>query len=51
VIGQTQTLTLRVSQQYENFDHVGAYTAALELAAIAIVTLFLMNLLHPRKDY
>jgi sulfate transport system permease protein len=51
VIGQTQTLTLRVSQQYENFDHVGAYTAALELAAIAIVTLFLMNLLHPRKDH
>jgi sulfate/thiosulfate transport system permease protein len=50
VIGQTQTLTLRVSQEYENFDHVGAYTAALELAVIAIVTLFLMNLLHPRKD-
>jgi sulfate transport system permease protein len=51
VIGQTQTLTLRVSQQYENFDHAGAYTAALELAVIAIVTLFLMNLLHPRKDH
>jgi sulfate/thiosulfate transport system permease protein len=51
VIGQTQTLTLRVSQQYENFDHTGAYTAALELAVIAIVTLFLMNLLHPRKDH
>jgi sulfate/thiosulfate transport system permease protein len=50
VIGQTQTLTLRVSQEYQNFDHIAAYTAALELAVIALVTLFLMNLFHPRKD-
>jgi sulfate transport system permease protein len=50
VIGQTQTVTLRVSQEYQNFDHVAAYTAALELAVIALVTLLLMNLLHPRKD-
>jgi sulfate transport system permease protein len=50
VIGQTQTLTLRVHQSYENFDHTGAYAAALELAVIALATLFLMNLLHPRKD-
>jgi sulfate transport system permease protein len=50
VIGQTQTLTLRVSQEYANFDHIGAYTAALELAVIALITLFLMNLIHPRKD-
>jgi sulfate transport system permease protein len=46
----TQTLTLRVSQEYQNFDHIAAYTAALELAVIALVTLFLMNLFHPRKD-
>jgi sulfate/thiosulfate transport system permease protein len=51
VIGQTQTLTLRVSQEYQNFDHTAAYTAALELAVIALVTLFLMNLFHPRKDH
>jgi sulfate transport system permease protein len=50
VLGQTQTLTLRVQQSYENFDHTGAYAAALELAVIALATLFLMNLLHPRKD-
>jgi sulfate transport system permease protein len=50
VVGQTQTLTLRVQQSYENFDHTGAYAAALELAAIALATLFLINLLHPRKD-
>jgi sulfate transport system permease protein len=50
VVGQTQTLTLHVQQSYENFDHSGAYAAALELAVIALATLFLMNLLHPRKD-
>ena len=50
VVGQTQTLTLRVQQSYENFDRTGAYAAALELAVIALATLFLMNLLHPRKD-
>jgi sulfate/thiosulfate transport system permease protein len=50
VIGQTQTLTLRVQQSYENFDHTAAYAAAVELAVIALATLFLMNLLHPRKD-
>jgi sulfate/thiosulfate transport system permease protein len=50
VIGQTQTLTLRVQQSYENFDHTAAYAAALELAAIALATLFLMNLIHRRKD-
>lgn len=49
VIGQTQTLTLRVQQSYENFDHTAAYAAALELAVIALATLFIMNLLHPRK--
>jgi sulfate/thiosulfate transport system permease protein len=51
VLGQTQTLTLRVSQEYANFDHTAAYAAALELAAIALITLFLMNLIHPRKDH
>jgi sulfate/thiosulfate transport system permease protein len=49
VIGQTQTLTLRVESSYENFDKVSAYTAALELAFIALATLFLMNVLNPRR--
>ena len=49
VIGQTQTLTLRVEQSYENFDKAAAYTAALELAVIALLTLFVMNLLNPRR--
>jgi sulfate transport system permease protein len=49
VIGQTQTLTLTVDSSYQNFDPVGAYAAALELAAIAMCTLFVMNLIKPRR--
>lgn len=49
VIGQTQTLTLTVDSAYTNFDPVGAYAAALELAAIAMCTLFVMNLIKPRR--
>jgi sulfate transport system permease protein len=51
VIGQTETLTLRVQHSYEQFDRVGAYTSALVLAAIALTTLFLMNLINPRRDH
>ena len=39
VIGQTQTLTAGVSEEFQNFDQIGAYTAAVELAVIALVTL------------
>ena len=49
VIGQTQTLTLRVQSSYENFDRAGAYATGMELAAIALVTLFVMNLIKPRR--
>ncbi len=49
VIGQTQTLTLRVQSSYENFDRAGAYATGLELAAIALITLFVMNLIKPRR--
>jgi sulfate transport system permease protein len=49
VLGQTQTLTLTVDSAYNNFDPVGAYAAALELAAIALTTLFVMNLIKPRR--
>jgi sulfate transport system permease protein len=49
VIGQTETLTLRVQSSYENFDTTGAYATGLELAVIALVTLFAMNLIKPRR--
>ena len=50
VIGQTETLTLRVQNSYDNFDRTGAYATGIELAAIALVTLFAMNLIKPRKE-
>ena len=49
VVGQTQTLTLRVQSSYENFDRTGAYAAGLELAVISLLTLLVMNLLNARR--
>ncbi len=46
--GQTQTLPLYVSDRYENFDLTGAYTAAVLLAILAILTLVAMRLLAGR---
>jgi sulfate/thiosulfate transport system permease protein len=47
--GQTQTLTLYIQDRFENFDATGAYTAALVLALLSLVTLVAMNLLTRRK--
>jgi sulfate transport system permease protein len=47
--GQTETLTLYVENRFEAFDLVGAYAAALVLAAIALVTLAAMTMLR-RKE-
>jgi sulfate transport system permease protein len=49
IVGQTETLTIHVEQAYDNFDTVGAYSASLVLALIAISTLVLMNLLRPKE--
>jgi sulfate transport system permease protein len=50
VAGRTQTLTLYVDAAYQiNFDTVGAYTASVMLAAIAMLTLLLMTLLRPKE--
>lgn len=46
--GQTQTLPLYVSDRYENFDLTGAYTAAVLLALLAVITLVAMRLLARR---
>jgi len=53
LIGKTQTLTLHVENRFQAFDLVGAYTASVVLAALALMTLFLMNLFRketPRVD-
>ncbi|HZS93978.1 MAG TPA: sulfate ABC transporter permease subunit [Chloroflexota bacterium] len=49
LVGQTETLTLVVQDRFENFDLTGAYTAALLLALMAVVTLLAMNALAPKE--
>jgi sulfate transport system permease protein len=48
--GKTETLTLYVEAHFQNFDPIGAYTAAFVLALIAIVTLVLTKVLRPRSE-
>ena len=50
MIGHTQTLTLYVSQAYDNFQTGGAYAASVLLALLAIATLLLMTLLRPKEE-
>lgn len=47
--GQTETLTLYVEQRYQQFDLVGAYTASVALAFLAVLTLATMKLVNRRK--
>jgi sulfate/thiosulfate transport system permease protein len=47
--GQTETLTLYVENRFEAFDLVGAYAAALVLAALALLVLLAMTRLQ-RKE-
>jgi sulfate transport system permease protein len=49
VVGQTQTLTLFVEQNFENFNKQAAYAASFALAALAVVALLLMNLFRPKE--
>jgi sulfate transport system permease protein len=44
--GQTETLTLYVENRFEGFDLVGAYSAALVLAALALLILLAMTRLN-----
>ena len=50
LIGQTQTLTLYVADRHQDFDEVGAFTAAVALALVAVATLLAMNLLQRRRS-
>ncbi len=49
ISGQTETLPLFVSQQFEQFNLAGAYGASILLALLALSTLLVMNLLK-RKE-
>jgi sulfate/thiosulfate transport system permease protein len=43
LVGRTQTLTLHVQDRFQAFDLVGAYTASVVLAVLALLTLLMMN--------
>jgi sulfate transport system permease protein len=49
IVDQTQTMTLYVDQEYQNFDLTGAYAASSVLALIAVCALLLTKLLRPRS--
>lgn len=49
IVGETQTLTLFVDQNFENFDKPAAYSAAFLLAFLAIAALLLMNIFRPKE--
>jgi sulfate transport system permease protein len=46
--GETETMTLYVENRYEAFDLVGAYAAALVLAALALLILLVMTRLNQK---
>jgi sulfate transport system permease protein len=49
ISGQTETLTLYVSNQFANYNLVGAYTGGLVLAVISLIVLGLLSL-SKRKE-
>jgi sulfate transport system permease protein len=49
LVGKTQTLTLYVQQEFQNFDPIGAYSAAFVLAVIAILALIVINVIRPKE--
>ena len=48
--GVTETATLRVQEQYENFDLAGAYAISLVLALVAVLVLLTTTLLKPKEE-
>jgi len=50
IAGQTETLPLFVSKEFERFNDPGAYGASVLLALLALTTLLAMNLLKRKED-
>jgi sulfate/thiosulfate transport system permease protein len=48
--GQTETLTLRVQDEFERFDLTGAYAASALLALMAVSVLLVMTLVERRRQ-
>lgn len=50
LVDQTQTLTLFVSEKFENFDQQAAYAASFVLALVAILSMLVITFLRPKED-
>jgi sulfate transport system permease protein len=50
LLGRTETLTLHVEDRFQAFDIVGAYTAALVLAFLALLAVVTMHLTRPKES-
>jgi sulfate/thiosulfate transport system permease protein len=48
--GQTETATLRVDEQYEQYNLPGAYAISIVLALMAIAVLVAMTVIRPREE-
>jgi len=48
--GQTETLPLIVSRDWNNSDQIGAYSTSLLLASMAVITLIVLNLVKPAHE-
>jgi sulfate transport system permease protein len=49
IVGQTQTATTVVEQQYQNFQQSEAYTTAFVLAVASVLCLVIVALLRPKE--
>jgi sulfate/thiosulfate transport system permease protein len=50
IVGQTETLTLVVQRDWNNYDQPCAYTTSLFLAAMAVIVLIALNLVKPAHE-
>ena len=48
--GETETATLRVEEQYEQFNLAGAYAISIVLALMAIIVLLAMTAIRPKEE-
>ena len=50
ISGETETLPLFVQKQFETFNSVGAYSASMVLALLALATLLALNLMRRKEN-
>jgi sulfate transport system permease protein len=50
LVGQTETLTLHVEEQFQSFNYIGAYASAVVLALLALAIVLAMNVFKPKEE-